>query len=1136
MIILEDVPRTHFVPKFNRRKALGCGPSLVGRSLQRGNSGWGKMKDWTEALMNFREEMSTLGGEGNSGHSAANIDVTLLRSISSKLKHGKALVSVTNIEAAGLLLRAIWKGYWSDASNKENVIDFLTKADHKPLESLGDLDIDAIRQPIKDFHRLNLPIHVAGFLSPLGLITGVPLCSRDYDRYSIFLVGLFMWRALGNMQPILLRCVEKLLWHAIISVAQGQETGHSALVTFLAQVPWEKLGSVQDSERRWFHAVEKKEMRYLEEFDDIDIKELPLSWPLRITEDGHPNSDQHHNPEPNCCCPRDRTIGDGALDDSHGDQAPEGLNSSAQHHNPDPECCDAGNGMIRDDALDDSHSDQTPEGRPNSSDQHHNPDPEHCGDRMVRGDQAPEGRPKGDQHRNPEPECCGTGDQKAGNGALGGRTDGCSEDILGDLSDLSELSSDEDVPPPVPDKAKRNTGKGLGRPSRKTPTKSEGKAMAITGIGSVSEWPIDEAEMERLAAPRPPLTLEFDKITQVVSSFILDGHGLGLTPYQKYKSPKQYLLYGPHEDNSTTYIPSFHAKTDLGHFDAVWDSVLRQYTSKPDDSIFWISTHNNFKKMSHGQKQDLMRRKKVLVITGLPMDGLAFDEDGMSEIGGIDVPVDVQDQSIPANNGDYNVRLKFGTLRHLLASASSRDGRTLNALNFPLAVADAKPDGIASDLAAWIATENTAWCNASSSHFPSRDVRWGLAGNTNAIHYWHIDSDGFGTFVEPLVGEKLWLVARPLDDPDAFSRTNIFSVEHYNMEGPNTHIFAVEAMLLVPGTRLYMPPNTPHWVLTVSHAICHGGHFYSSGSIRETAVALYRAFASGGHLTNTTHAASRVLLRRLGFFWHSNIVLGENRGSTRFSAHVPDITMWEGVLDLLSFCALMELLNVVDQSTYEVASSTCNFDSSRPADPGMSPLHRLECIAARRISREMLLHFFTNYELLDSSGRSIDGVRNLWWKYLGRQVKCLVDLKLMSLREGIGGAKDCTKEKFQMQIALFYKGFPHEFRALAMANEVDSFSWPKTNSHQVRALNHPKADVRCLFDLSGLTGQDRLYFQAVKNAPFKLEPADLQPEADLDRMEVSSDVEKDFESLPPLKRAAIHDASAPPGKRRRKKT
>lgn len=67
------------------------------------------MRDWTEALKIFREEMLTLGGEGKPGHSAANIDLSLLQSISSKLKHGKALISITNIEAAGLLLRAIWK-------------------------------------------------------------------------------------------------------------------------------------------------------------------------------------------------------------------------------------------------------------------------------------------------------------------------------------------------------------------------------------------------------------------------------------------------------------------------------------------------------------------------------------------------------------------------------------------------------------------------------------------------------------------------------------------------------------------------------------------------------------------------------------------------------------------------------------------------------------------------------------------------------------------------------------------------------------------------------------------------------------------------------------------------------------------
>ena len=70
------------------------------------------------------------------------------------------------------------------------------------------------------------------------------------------------------------------------------------------------------------------------------------------------------------------------------------------------------------------------------------------------------------------------------------------------------------------------------------------------------------------------------------------------------------------------------------------------------------------------------------------------------------------------------------------------------------------------------------------------------------MHHWHIDLDGFGTFVEPLTGGKLWFVARPLENPDAFSETKAFSVENYDMEGTNEDIFAVEAIHLLPGTRL----------------------------------------------------------------------------------------------------------------------------------------------------------------------------------------------------------------------------------------------------------------------------------------------------------------------------------------------
>jgi hypothetical protein len=37
-----------------------------------------------------------------------------------------------------------------------------------------------------------------------------------------------------------------------------------------------------------------------------------------------------------------------------------------------------------------------------------------------------------------------------------------------------------------------------------------------------------------------------------------------------------------------------------------------------------------------------MRKRKVVVVTGVPTDGCAFDEDGLSELAGLDVAVDVQ--------------------------------------------------------------------------------------------------------------------------------------------------------------------------------------------------------------------------------------------------------------------------------------------------------------------------------------------------------------------------------------------------------------------------------------------------------------------------------------------------------------
>jgi hypothetical protein len=53
--------------------------------------------------------MEVLAAQGKTETLEGDIDTRLLKSITGNFKLGKALASITNIEAAALLIRAMWK-------------------------------------------------------------------------------------------------------------------------------------------------------------------------------------------------------------------------------------------------------------------------------------------------------------------------------------------------------------------------------------------------------------------------------------------------------------------------------------------------------------------------------------------------------------------------------------------------------------------------------------------------------------------------------------------------------------------------------------------------------------------------------------------------------------------------------------------------------------------------------------------------------------------------------------------------------------------------------------------------------------------------------------------------------------------
>src|SRR5882757_2726548 len=172
-------------------------------------------------------------------------------------------------------------------------------------------------------------------------------------------------------------------------------------------------------------------------------------------------------------------------------------------------------------------------------------------------------------------------------------------------------------------------------------------------------------------------------------------------------------------------------------------------------------------------------------------------------------------------------------------------GKILNALEFLMSYLpsdNAPPEGLDSDVQAFQNTAGMRYCRPSEA-FPFSSMRWGLAATANAYHTFHLDCDGFATYVKVQTGAKWWIVASPKEGV-SLADTALFTSD-YHLDNTDMRKFNYEAILLETGTQLLvflsastwlyfspscsvMKPGTPHAVVTFEASICHGGHFYAT--------------------------------------------------------------------------------------------------------------------------------------------------------------------------------------------------------------------------------------------------------------------------------------------------------------------
>ena len=126
----------------------------------------------------------------------------------------------------------------------------------------------------------------------------------------------------------------------------------------------------------------------------------------------------------------------------------------------------------------------------------------------------------------------------------------------------------------------------------------------------------------------------------------------------------------------------------------------------------------------------------------------------------------------------------------LLEASTTDAGKILNALEFPMGTAPVSPTPkFLTDLVAW----------ESFSHGippPIGDIQWGLVATPGARSWFHIDSNGFNTFIDVKCSCKVWMCIQ--DKCGHFLSIDAFK----DFELDDAGDYQIKVILLTPGTHL----------------------------------------------------------------------------------------------------------------------------------------------------------------------------------------------------------------------------------------------------------------------------------------------------------------------------------------------
>ncbi|KAF6746711.1 hypothetical protein DFP72DRAFT_855069 [Ephemerocybe angulata] len=414
-------------------------------------------------------------------------------------------------------------------------------------------------------------------------------------------------------------------------------------------------------------------------------------------------------------------------------------------------------------------------------------------------------------------------------------------------------------------------------------------------------------------------------VEEPVNSLELVSHSL---PNYSAFEPHQVFSAVGEEDR---WVPSFPLKAQAEFFEGLKVSVEESYVhvlsghlsplhlAMPSRSIISIVSALDVPDIASNIKyRGFPNPTKCIVITNHECPSISFTFEGLSAVAPLDSLIVIQDQSIPMLNSDCERWSRSGTLRDLLQNSSfpQIEQIPLSTLRIPDIASSSGPSPFPIVRAIWAKTNIGAY--AVQPHYPSGQTRWFLASTPSACHPWHVGHGGLGTYLDVLDGAQ-WLVVAY--DPRNVAIGSMGSALDpiRNPWDPSVRHLKMEAILLIRGTRMIIPPGVMYAAVTVQPTLCSGGHYYIWETMDRTLYARIHALLQGNSSPNPGCVVVSEILGRFMVYLHAELLRADTDLDVR--EDLPSFNSKEDILVLCSFFCMIELANLLSFDTYRPSSS-----------------------------------------------------------------------------------------------------------------------------------------------------------------------------------------------------------------------